>query len=426
MSSSTVKNVRKNILLALGNHLLMKKIEGCFDSSDSSSSEDGVDPVLQILMVLSQTRYLQVREPIHKSSSNLDICLYHYKTSRPDIFRQEVRMYPQTFDLLVLQLAKMSVFYNQDGPPQIAVEKQVLITLRQLGSYGNGVSLEKCSHWAGVGKGTIELITRRVLVAIHTSTLREDHVRWPPLGPEREEAKQWVEDRANSVLWRDGWCMIAGTFVPIYTKPHYFGESWYDRKSNYSMNVQIINTPNLKIIDYASGFVGSRHDSHCVHFTRLVQERARLLEPGEWCWGDAGYPLNKWLIIPYKRPDSERRDNRIFNTPLSRIRIKSEHAIGYLKGRWQSLKSLRIQINNKKDVTYAMAWVNACIILHAFCQDDELEVNQIWLNEGRAFDQENQRREEDHAVNNQIFARREALRVGQKARIALKRNLFSD
>lgn len=98
-------------------HLLMKKIEGCFDSSDFSSSEDGIDPVLQILMVLSQTHYLQIREPIHKLSSNLDIYLYNYKTSRPDIFRQEGRIYPQTFDLLVSQLAKMLVFYNQDEPP---------------------------------------------------------------------------------------------------------------------------------------------------------------------------------------------------------------------------------------------------------------------------------------------------------------------
>ena len=60
-----------------------------------------------------------------------------------------------------------------------------------------------------------------------------------------------------------------------------------------------------------------------------------------------------------------------------------------------------------------MAWVNACIILHAFCQDDELEVDQIWLNEGRAFDLENQIREEDHVVNKQNFARRGALREEQ-------------
>lgn len=144
----------------LRNRLLMKKSKSCFDSSDfSSSSEDGVDLVLQILMVLSQTRYLQVRASIHKSSFNLDICLYHYKTLQPDIFCQEVCMYLQTFDLLVSQLAKMLVFYNQGRPPQIAVEKQVLIIFQKLGTYGNKVLLKKCLHWADLGKDTIELIT---------------------------------------------------------------------------------------------------------------------------------------------------------------------------------------------------------------------------------------------------------------------------
>lgn len=33
----------------------------------------------------------------------------------------------------------------------------------------------------------------------------------------------------------------------------------------------------------------------------------------------------------------------------------------------------------------------ACIILHLFYQDNELEVDQIWLNKGQAFDQEDNR-----------------------------------
>ena len=33
-----------------------------------------------------------------------------------------------------------------------------------------------------IGKNTIELITRRVLVAIHTNALREHHIQWPLLG----------------------------------------------------------------------------------------------------------------------------------------------------------------------------------------------------------------------------------------------------
>lgn len=81
-----MKNIQKNILLALENHLLMKKIEGCLDRLDSSSSKNRVDFVLQILIVLSQMCYLQVWEPIHKSSSNLDVCLYHYKILQIDRF----------------------------------------------------------------------------------------------------------------------------------------------------------------------------------------------------------------------------------------------------------------------------------------------------------------------------------------------------
>ncbi len=113
----------KNYLLALRNHLLIKKIEGCFDSSDSFFSEDKIDLILQILIVLSQTRYLQFQNSIHKSSSNLDICLSNDKISRTDIFHQKLQIYSWTFDLLVLQLAIMLDFYNQNKLFQIEIEK---------------------------------------------------------------------------------------------------------------------------------------------------------------------------------------------------------------------------------------------------------------------------------------------------------------
>lgn len=51
--------------------------------------------------------------------------------------------------------------------------------------------------------------------------------------------------------------MIDETLVPIYTKVNYFGELWYDQKLNYFINLQIINILYIKIINYASGFIGS-------------------------------------------------------------------------------------------------------------------------------------------------------------------------
>ncbi len=71
--------------------------------------------------------------------------------------------------------------------------------------------------------------------------------------------------------------MVDGTTIPIFEKPHYFGESFYDRKAQNSINAQIINTPNRQIIDYATGLNGSRYDTHCFSFTRLSKHDEDLL-----------------------------------------------------------------------------------------------------------------------------------------------------
>ena len=56
--------------------------------------------------------------------------------------------------------------------------------------------------------------------------------------------------------------------------------------------------------------------------------------------------------------------------------------IRYLKGCFQSLKELRVRIKNAEDLAFVTAWINACIMLHAFCMDQELEINQGWLRDG--------------------------------------------
>lgn len=88
------------------------------------------------------------------------------------------------------------------------------------------------------------------------------------------------------------------------------------------------------------------------------------------------------MIIPYKSPATSIKDNRTFNFHLSRIRIRAEHTIGYLKGRFQSLKELRVQISGPPDFAYATLWIKSCIIIHSFCQDYELHIHEDWLKDG--------------------------------------------
>jgi DDE superfamily endonuclease len=71
------------------------------------------------------------------------------------------------------------------------------------------------------------------------------------------------------------------------------------------------------------------------------------------------------------RPEKDTPENTTFNYYVSNIRIRSEHCIGFLKGRFQSLRDLRIRINMENNMKFAALWVTACIAVHSFAMDHE-------------------------------------------------------
>lgn len=84
--------------------------------------------------------------------------------------------------------------------------------------------------------------------------------------------------------------------------------------------------------------------------------------------------IDTWIVSPYKKPERDLPDNEVFNNHVSMVRIRSEHAIGYLKGRFHSLKNLRIKIKDKTTHILATYWIAACIGVHAFamqCEEQE-------------------------------------------------------
>jgi hypothetical protein len=70
--------------------------------------------------------------------------------------------------------------------------------------------------------------------------------------------------------------------------------------------------------------------------------------------------IEEWLVAPYKKPQRDLPDNNEFNNHLSMVRIRSEHCIGFAKGRFPSLKDLRISIKNEKTHKFATLWGVAC------------------------------------------------------------------
>ncbi|KAE9385542.1 hypothetical protein BT96DRAFT_960728 [Gymnopus androsaceus JB14] len=86
-----------------------------------------------------------------------------------------------------------------------------------------------------------------------------------PTELEKEEAKKWVEK-------------------------HSCRACYFDRKCRYSLNIQIINLPNLQIIDFSYGHTGSTHDSSAWGGTKIATEHDQILVNGEWVWADSAYP----------------------------------------------------------------------------------------------------------------------------------------
>ncbi len=115
------------------------------------------------------------------------------------------------------------------------------------------------------------------------------------------------------------------------------------------------------------------------------------------------------------------------------VRIRSEHAIRFLKGHFQSLKNLRVSINNKKGHILATYWVAACIGIHSFAMQHEekerlLENSDLDANFEDPFIAEGLSSSSDHnvtvlppVVSNAALAR---LRAGKAHCENLKRQLF--
>ena len=80
--------------------------------------------------------------------------------------------------------------------------------------------------------------------------------------------------------------LIDGTHVNVQV-PAAVRSRFYDRKSNASLNIQVVVGPDMRIIDFVNRWPGSAHDSRIFHSSHLY---ARLENdpPDGHLLGDSG------------------------------------------------------------------------------------------------------------------------------------------
>ena len=124
--------------------------------------------------------------------------------------------------------------------------------------------------------------------------------------------------------------------------PHINHEDYFNRKQNYSINLQGVVDADGKFIDVSTGWPGSIHDAQVLQLSTLYRraendviltEIVRHIHGVYVCSlliGDSAYPLLPWLVGPYPHSGNLTRDQCKCNKILNKIRVN------YRKSIWQT------------------------------------------------------------------------------------------
>lgn len=120
------------------------------------------------------------------------------------------------------------------------------------------------------------------------------------------------------------------------------------------------------IYDVDSRFPGSCHDSFIWSNSRVKLHLEHMYECGRrnfWLLGDSGYPLQPWLLPPYRSNTTNLIEIK-FNKLHKQRRSLVERAIGLLKARFRCLQHERIQRYSPEIFSKIIV---ACAIMHNIC-----------------------------------------------------------
>ena len=104
------------------------------DDEDSSSDDSDLEDALVALIHLKKQRYMKERVRIPKAP-NISGYLLDLDNIR---FKQEFRMSKASFHQLLDEIKLHPIFQNQSNIPQRPVKDQLMVTLKRMGTFGNG------------------------------------------------------------------------------------------------------------------------------------------------------------------------------------------------------------------------------------------------------------------------------------------------
>lgn len=147
-----------------------------------------------------------------------------------------------------------------------------------------------------------------------------------------------------------------------------------NRKGSYSVILQGTCDHTGRFVDVEIGWHGSTHDARVARNSVIYEAmeagiyvegnpsiNIRGQQIGPLILADCAYPIRKWLMTPFKTPETPRE--RLFNKRLNRVRGAVERSFGRLKARWRCLTApLLVAEENVVPI------IASCVILHNICE----------------------------------------------------------
>lgn len=90
---------------------------------------------------------------------------------------------------------------------------------------------------------------------------------------------------------------------------------------------------NDSIISVVQGCTGAAPDSFVQSLASWHKHPGAFFSDGEYPLGDKGMKYTSCVLGRFLEPDCTSADRRTYNFQLARLRVRSEHTIGILKGR---------------------------------------------------------------------------------------------
>ena len=231
---------------------------------------------------------------------------------------------------------------------------------------GNSSSYRCTGTTLGVPRSAACVMTARVIDAL--VYVAPEFIKWPT-EHELAEVSEAFHRRSNisGIIGAVDGCHKG--VVP----PDNIQSDFINRKMQHSMNIMAIATDDLRFTYVSAGEYGRDHDSFVFKNTDLWKKvmggQAAEYFPNEQVHliGDSAFELHTHLLVPYAQPKTREltRNEKLFNTSLSKSRACIENAFGYLKGRFRILK-----YKVDADLDKAAKIMLACCVLHNICMTD--------------------------------------------------------